>query len=154
MGRITLIITFLLLTFNGMAQFRNKEIIRYDFDTYKGPIKKGWLFSDAEYKKLYRSYHAMDSLNTYFDKQVELLRVINQFKVSVDSLQSEKLMEKDRLIGSQEQIIKDLNANVKSAVSDNQKILGQFWKVGGIRLHKGTSIAFIGLFTGIVLIVR
>lgn len=124
---------------------KSPGVIRYDFNTYNGdPIKTGWLFNDSTYRKLYISYKAADTTINYLQKQGERLeRIANEF----GSLKEEydRKAEVDRaMIMDQRETIGKLNTMLTSSQDDNAKLLKQFWTIGKVKLHKGTSVS-IGL---------
>lgn len=136
----------MLLPFCGIAQdstktVTNRNIIKYNYATYSGkPIKKGWLFSDSEYKKLYNSYTAMDSLINYFEMQREISNMMRSMNGKLDNFQNERIQDKDDRILEQQETIGALKLQIDESAELNKELLGQFFKIGKIRLHKGTTI--------------
>lgn len=145
------LITILLLFISqfALAQFRQNsettqtprtDIIKYDFNTYTGtPIKTGWLFDDATYKKLYVSYNAADSLLKAFDQYDKMIQQMNVLNSQVVSTYETRIKEKDDLNKQQEEDIKKLNELINSSNDNVKKFEKQFIKVGNIRIHKGTA---------------
>jgi len=121
---------------------KSPGVVKYDFNTYKGdPIKTGWLFSDSTYRKLYISYKAADTTITYFQKQGERLeRIASEFSGLKDEY-DQKAEADQTLIMNQQETIGKLNVLLTQSTDDNAKMLKQFWKIGKVRLHKGTTIS-------------
>lgn len=145
MGKLILLLILMLAAVSVYGQNEpkptNREIIKYNFGTYTGtPIERGWLFSDSEYKKLYKSYTAMDSLTNYFEIQRQVSKTIDEMNFKLGEFQSERSLKKDELILVQQETIGNLRIEIKNATDLNDDILKQFFKLGKIRLHKGTTI--------------
>lgn len=149
-----IIIVLLLISQISLAQINqsNKKpgIIKYDFSTYKGdPIKTGWLFSDSTYRKLYTSYNAADTTIRYFVEQGQRLeRIAKEFGGLKEEYDAKAEADQAIIMGQQETIGK-LNTLLTNAIDDNVKISKQFWKIGGVRLHKGTCVS-VGLSVGVL----
>ncbi len=148
---LIIIIAIFITSSTSIAQFRQSGITKYDYQTYKGtPIQKGWLFSDSTYRKLYKSYAAADTMVTYFEKQgIRLENLANSFE-SVKKEYSEKAYADLDLILEQQKTIGTLTTSFNSSQTDNAKIMKQFWDLGSIKLHKGTtiSVGFTALLLG------
>jgi len=142
----------LTISVSAFGQFNGKKnsIVKYDYATYSGkPIQKGWLFSDSTYRALYKSYNAADTMMVYFEKQGERLeKIANEFN-SLKVEFNQKAKDDNAMIVSQQQTIGELKKSFDSSQEDNAKIFKQFWNVGSIKLHKGTTIA-VGITAGLI----
>lgn len=141
-----IVIALLLIAQVSLAQINqnNKKpgIVKYDFSIYKGdPIKTGWLFSDSTYRKLYTSYNAADTTIRYFQEQGQRLEKIANDFTGLKKQYDDKAAADQKLILDQQTDIGKLNTLLTSATDDNEKMLKQFWKIGKVRLHKGTTIS-------------
>lgn len=126
-------------------------IIKYDFGTYTGnPVKKGWLFDDATYRMLYRSYTAADTMVNYYEEQAKRFETLSGTFIDLKKEYDAKAANDQTLILSQQTTIGELNNSFRTAQENNADLLKQFWKVGKLRLHKSTTITIgvVALGTG------
>lgn len=142
------IFTFILvaLSIHVNAQFRQgstvkTNIIRYNFDTYQGtPIKTGWLFDDATYKKLYVSYNAADSLIKSFEKYQITMRNYDSANIEMLHVYETRIKEKDDLILKQNTDFNNLNTDLNKSNDNVKAYRRQFIKIGNTYIHVGTFV--------------
>lgn len=147
MERIITILLLFVSTF-AFAQTTSTEpvqsrtdIIRYDFNSYKGtPIQKGWLFNDETYQKLYFSYNAADSLIKSFEAYNKVIKKLDSLNKQLPLQYESRIKDKDDVIAKQQTNIKDLNDLLKTSNENVEKIQKQFITIGKIKIHKGTAI--------------
>lgn len=152
MERIITILLFLIstITFAQNTAQPRVDIIKYDFNNYKGtPIQKGWLFDDVTYKKLYFSYNAADSLIKSFEKYNEMIKKLDSLNKQLPLQYEGRIKIKDDVIADQQRSIKDLNDLLNTSNDNVKKIQKQFITIGNVKIHKGTAIK-VGLSFGVL----
>lgn len=144
------IITLLLICccFVSHAQFNQNittvprtDIVKFDFSTYNGtPIKKGWLFTEDAYKKLYVSYNAADSLIKAFDQYETMIQQMDTLHKQVVANYEKRIVDKDLLIKKQNDDFNRLDGLLKDSDKNVKKFEKQFIKIAGVYIHIGTAV--------------
>lgn len=133
----------MLCAFSASAQFNNNtrtDIVRYNFNTYKGtPIKDGWLFDDITYKKLYASYTAADSLIAAFEEYKALAKKTDDLNLKLITTLEQRVVDKDSLINKQSNSLVSMNELLERSNKNVETLQDQFITIGKMKIHKGTA---------------
>lgn len=153
------VLFILVITASIVVNGQDPGVIRYDYDSYDGPIKKGWLFNDMTYRKVYRKLTLIDTVMNQYEK------IIKNDSITISNLSQQNREFSNRIENLEYtkaallQTVDTLEFQNRKLIQINQEFEDQFWHVRifkkEVSIHKWSFISGVAVGgVGVALIRR